>query len=115
MSGIVIQFDLSPLTGKEGVVVVKSATLQLKLRGEEGKVKVVQSMEGGGSITLDQKLLETGDGELELEVGHAVQGWLLEPGSNLGLEVLGDIDILMARIIINSQVKLNLENYFYWT
>ena len=87
-------------TKEKNTIVVSSARLRLRLHGE-GKVVVSQRTEGG-VITLDSGLVRP-DGHLDLEVGHAVQGWLLDPTSNLGLEVEGEVLVGEAKLIVNSQ------------
>ena len=85
---------------KKNMIVVSSARLRLRLLGE-GKVVVSQRTEEG-VINLDSGLVRP-DGHLDLEVGHAVQGWLLDPTSNLGLEVEGEVLVGEAKLIVNSQ------------
>ena len=63
---------------------------------------VVGQRTDGGVITLDSGIVPS-DGHLDLEVGHAVQGWLLESSSNLGLEVEGEVLVGEAKLIVNSQ------------
>ena len=63
---------------------------------------VVGQRTDGGVITLDSGIVRP-DGHLELEVGHAVQGWLLDSTSNLGLEVEGEVLVGEAKLIVNSQ------------
>ena len=87
-------------TKEKNTIVVSSALLRLRLLGE-GKVVVSQRTEGG-VINLDSGLVRP-DGHLDLEVGHAVQGWLLDPTSNLGLEVEGEVLVGEAKLIVNSQ------------
>ena len=105
--GAVLFFDLADLTnsgldflGGENTIIVSSARLRLRLLGK-GRVVVGQRTDGG-VITLDSGIVRP-DGHLELEVGHAVQGWLLEPSSNLGLEVEGEVLVGEAKLIVNSQ------------
>ena len=40
-----------------------------------------------------------------LQVGHAVQGWILDPRLNLGLEVLGGVEVGRATLQINTKVR----------
>ena len=87
--------------------VVSSAKLVLTLEGG-GRVAVLQRVLGGRGIALDTLLLEVEGRQVELEVGHAVQGWLLEPRLNLGLEVQGEVTVGAATLLINSQVGLQL-------
>ena len=87
-------------TKEKNTIVVSSARLRLRLHGE-GKVVVSQRTEGG-VINLDSGVVRP-DGHLDLEVGHAVQGWLLDPTSNLGLEVEGEVLVGEAKLIVNSQ------------
>ena len=94
------QVEERPRTKEKNTIVVSSARLRLRLLGE-GKVVVSQRTEGG-VITLDSGLVRP-DGHLDLEVGHAVQGWLLDPTSNLGLEVEGEVLVGEAKLIVNSQ------------
>ena len=110
--GAVLFFDLADLGVDSGLdflgpsdeggntVIVSSARLRLRLLGQ-GRVVVGQRTDGG-VITLDSGLVPP-DGHLELEVGHAVQGWLLESSSNLGLEVEGEVLVGEAKLIVNSQ------------
>ena len=107
--GAVLFFDLTDLLtnsdldflGGGNTIIVSSARLRLRLLGK-GRVVVGQRTDGGGVITLDSGIVLP-DGHLELEVGHAVQGWLLEPSSNLGLEVEGEVLVGEAKLIVNSQ------------
>ena len=94
------QVEERPRTKGKNTIVVSSARLRLRLLGE-GKVVVSQRTEGG-VINLDSGLVRP-DGHLDLEVGHAVQGWLLDPTSNLGLEVEGEVLVGEAKLIVNSQ------------
>ena len=94
------QVEERPRTKEKNTIVVSSARLRLRLLGE-GKVVVSQRTEGG-VINLDSGLVRP-DGHLDLEVGHAVQGWLLDPTSNLGLEVEGEVLVGEAKLIVNSQ------------
>ena len=107
--GAVLFFDLTDLLtnsdldflGSGNTIIVSSARLRLRLLGK-GRVVVGQRTDGGGVITLDSGIVLP-DGHLELEVGHAVQGWLLEPSSNLGLEVEGEVLVGEAKLVVNSQ------------
>ena len=94
------QVEERPRTKEKNTIVVSSARLRLRLHGE-GKVVVSQRTEGG-VINLDSGFVRP-DGHLDLEVGHAVQGWLLDPTSNLGLEVEGEVLVGEAKLIVNSQ------------
>ena len=94
------QVEERPRTKEKNTIVVSSARLRLRLHGE-GKVVVSQRTEGG-VINLDSGVVRP-DGHLDLEVGHAVQGWLLDPTSNLGLEVEGEVLVGEAKLIVNSQ------------
>ena len=112
--GAVLFFDLADLpvntdqaalnflgiSPAQKTIVVSSARLRLRLLGK-GRVAVGQRTDGG-VIVLDSGIVGS-DGHLELEVGHAVQGWLLDPSSNLGLEVEGEVLVGEAKLIVNSQ------------
>ena len=112
--GAVLFFDLADLpvntdqaalnflgiSPAQKTIVVSSARLRLRLLGK-GRVVVGQRTDGG-VIVLDSGIVRS-DGHLELEVGHAVQGWLLDPSSNLGLEVEGEVLVGEAKLIVNSQ------------
>ena len=39
------------------------------------------------------------------QVQHAVQGWILDPRLNFGLEVEGDVEVGRASLQINSKVN----------
>ena len=45
------------------------------------------------------------------QVRHAVQGWILDPRLNFGLEVEGDVEVGRASLQINS--KVNNEHSIY--
>ena len=104
-TGAVLFFDLSIVVEQPRSVVVSSAKLVLTLEGG-GRVAVLQRVLGGRGISLNTLLLEGEGRQVELEVGHAVQGWLLEPRLNLGLEVQGEVRVGEATLLINSQVCL---------
>ena len=42
----------------------------------------------------------------QFQVRHAVQGWILDPRLNLGLEVEGDVEIGQATLHINTKVGI---------
>ena len=44
------------------------------------------------------------DSPFLLQVRHAVQGWILDPRLNLGLEVEGDVEVGRATLHINTKV-----------
>ena len=62
---------------------------------------VAQRSEGGVVILGGA---EVHQGTVEVEVGHAVQAWLLSPSSNLGLEVQGEVAVEEVRLIMDTQV-----------
>ena len=105
--GAVIFFDMSPVEGKTTeTVLVSSSRLVVSVTGV-GRVVVVQRVAGGGAITLDTVVLE-GRGQVEqveLEVGHAVQGWLVDTTLNLGLEVQGQVEVGAVNLVVNTQVR----------
>ena len=103
-SGTALFFDVSSVVEAGKAVVVSSAKLVLRLEGR-GRVAVLQRLEGGGRVTLGTRLLVEGETEVEVEVGHAVQGWLLEAESNLGLEVQGEVVVGAVELLLNSQVS----------
>ena len=103
-AGTALFFDVSSLAEAGKAVVVSSAKLVLRLEGR-GRVAVLQRLEGGGGVTLGTRLLEEGETEVEVEVGRAVQGWLMEDKSNLGLEVQGQVVLGAVKLLLNSQVS----------
>jgi integrin beta 8 len=64
---------------------------------------LLQRVPGGSGITLDSLLIEEEGGEVEMEVRHAVQGWILDPRLNLGLELEGDVEVGRATLHINTK------------
>ena len=121
-------FELSSFAG-ERTVLVESAKLVLEVVGS-GRVVVLQRGPAGGGVALDSIVVEEEDGEVEVEmevmlvilvlllnrvslpqVRHAVQGWILDPRLNFGLEVEGEVEVGRASLQINS--KVNNEHSIY--
>ena len=85
-----LSFNLSSY--RSGSVLVEAATLMVSLENisPQSRVRVSQVVEEG-EISLD--IVRTGeagapsDTTLQLEVTHAVSGWLAQPHTNLGLRL----------------------------
>ena len=93
-----INFNLSPLhKSNSSSVLVKSSLLTLRIGPHnlsETKIQVAQRMSTGELIfldTLDITDEEKSDDEefiIQLDITHAVQAWLEDPSSNLGVKVI---------------------------
>ena len=94
-----INFNLSPLhKSNSSSVLVKSSLLTLRIGPHnlsETKIQVAQRTSTGELIFLDtlditdeEKMSDEEEFIIQLDITHAVQAWLEDPSSNLGVKVI---------------------------
>ena len=91
----IIYFNFDSLMSEPNPILVKSAELLLALQESgsssiDSSVSVAQIVKSDGLITLDTTdITSDEDGEviLKLDISHAVQAWMNDPETNLGLSV----------------------------
>ena len=108
-------FDISSLHNS-GTVLVKSSFLSLSLMfalESNTKVKVGQIVEGGELIFLDAIDIVAEAGEetvVQLDITHAVHGWVDNPSTNLGLRVSFDTETDLPLLMSPPSIRVDSQH-----